>query len=131
MPKSRNIVPAAALIGLSLMVAGLAPVPFSDAREFDGSVDDGITQRLSDGYLGLPEPAADTAIEAAAAQAAKGDFLERPGCFGQVWPDISPDCLAKVGSTPRLAARTVTIGYRIGEASSVLIRMPAPEVAER
>jgi hypothetical protein len=58
----------------------------------------------------------------------KGDL---PRCAGQSWPNVSPECLVRADGRPAGAVRTVTVGYQAGEATTVLVRMPAPLVASR
>ena len=54
--------------------------------------------------------------------AAKGDLGLVARCKGQVWPEISADCLA--GSGHAAPVRTVTFGRQVGDASTVLVRFP-------
>lgn len=67
--------------------------------------------------------------QAAADQAPRGDLLVPAGCLGQTWPDISAECLVSADGTPARQVRTVTIGYQAGDDTTVLVRMPAPQVA--
>ena len=62
---------------------------------------------------------------AGAGLAAKGDFGLGARCNGQVWPEISADCLSGAGHAAPV--RTVTFGRQIGDASTVLIRFPEPD----
>jgi hypothetical protein len=73
------------------------------------------------------------AIEAATALAAaeKGDLGAVSSCFGQHWPNISSDCLVRTDGGASRTVRTVTFGYETGQATTVLVRMPAPVVASR
>jgi hypothetical protein len=131
MMNSRNILSLITAVGLSLTAAGVMAVPLNGAGPANAS-DADVTQRVSLGFAAAPVHAAvPGALEAAAGRVAKGDFFERPGCFGQVWPEISAECLSKVAGLTSLPARTVTIGYQIGDATTVLVRMPAPQVASR
>lgn len=130
MTKFRTIVTAAAAVGLSLMAAGVVmAVPADGTATGHGS---DATDRVSLAFVSLPAGLdIDPALEAAAGRAAKGDFAERPGCFGQVWPDITAECLSKVSGSVSLPVRTVTLGYQVGQSTTVLVRTPAPEVASR
>jgi hypothetical protein len=64
---------------------------------------------------------------AVAGLAAKGGLGLDARCIGQVWPEISPDCLTGTGHAA--PARTVTFGRQIGDASTVLIRLPRPDAS--
>jgi hypothetical protein len=64
---------------------------------------------------------------AEAGLAAKGDLGLDARCRGQVWPDITPDCLAGTEGATSAPVRSVTFGRQIGEAATVLIRFPRPE----
>ena len=98
MSKSRGILAAVLVSGFGLAVAGLSFASFNTSA---------------------------SAVEAAPAIVAQKGDLQVPGCADEKWPNISSDCLvAAKGSTVR-HARTVTIGYQTGDASSVLVRVPA------
>lgn len=65
----------------------------------------------------------------------KGDLL-RPGpqrnCASQAWPNIAPECLGAADGTPfRGPVRMITVEQREGANTSVLVRVPAAEVAQR
>jgi hypothetical protein len=62
---------------------------------------------------------------AEAGLAAKGDLGLEARCNGQIWPEISADCLAGTGHAAPV--RTVTFGRQIGDASTVLVRFPQPD----
>jgi hypothetical protein len=65
---------------------------------------------------------------------AKADSLRTSdaSCAGQAWPNISRECLvAENGAQVRKPARTITIEKREGVNSSVLMRVPAAEIASR
>lgn len=63
--------------------------------------------------------------------APKGDLQLPDGCLGHHWPDIPARCLtSKAGQSVR-QVRTITTGYAAGDAITVLVRMPAPQVASR
>lgn len=127
MTRSKNIV-AAALTGIALTATGLTATGFGGAQ---ASAGDMVAARIDAAFAVVAVPEADPAIQAAAARTGKGDLLVAPACSGQRWPDISPRCLVAADGTAIRPARSVTIGYRTGEAASVLIRMPAPQVASR
>jgi hypothetical protein len=63
--------------------------------------------------------------------AAKGDLGLDARCRGQIWPDIAPSCLTAVDGEHASPVRTVTFGRQIGDAATVLIRFPQPQVAAR
>ena len=80
-------------------------------------------------YPGSPE-----GDETQSATAGKGDLLrkapQRP-CASQAWPNIAPDCLAAAQGTPVRNVRMITVEQREEHNTSVLVRMPAPEIAQR
>jgi hypothetical protein len=122
MIQSRSMFAVAALTLIG--VAVLAPSGLAGAGARAAGQQDYIEQRIADAFDVVP------GFEAEMVAAGKGDRLDRP-CADQQWPAISPDCLATADGRPVRPVRTVTIGYPIGEAASVLIRMPAQEVASR
>jgi hypothetical protein len=118
MPKTRNILSFAAAVALSLTAAGVMAVPLHSDDTGLGSAD------LADRF-GVHR------VEVAAGPTPKGNFFDRPGCFGQVWPDITPECLVKATGAAAAPVRTVTMGYQVGEATTVLVRVPALNTASR
>jgi hypothetical protein len=132
MIKSTKFLAAAALTGLVLGVAGLATAPVAtSANAAAGQGGDFVSDRIGGAFASIVEIAPDQALTDAAARVAKGDFLGKPGCLGAVWPNISPECLTTAEGAPVEAVRTVTVGYQEGESTTILMRMPAPEVASR
>jgi hypothetical protein len=71
------------------------------------------------------------AITAAAVRASKGDFGAPPTCKSGVWPNIDASCLVRADGAPAHNVRTITIGYRSGENTTVLVRLPAADLASR
>jgi hypothetical protein len=64
----------------------------------------------------------------------KGDLLKAPqgACASQAWPHIAPECLQSASGSPvRSGVRMITVEQREGANTSVLVRVPAPEVAQR
>ena len=132
MIKSTKFFAAAALTGLVLSMAGLAAAPFAtSANAAAGQGENFVSDRIGGAFASIVEIAPDQAITDAAARVAKGDFLGKPGCLGATWPNISPECLTTADGTPVEAVRTVTVGYQEGASTTILVRMPAPEVASR
>ena len=66
------------------------------------------------------------------ARGAKGD-LQRSApdgiCASQAWPNIASECLD--GAPLRRSVRMITVEERDGANTSVLVRVPAAEVAQR
>ena len=132
MTQSRKILATAALTGLGLVMTALTATPFyASARAAGQEPTDFASQRIEVAFASVREIEAAPAIEAAAERVQKGDLLARPGCFGEKWPNFSAACLMASDGSAAQPVRTVTIGYRIGETTSVLVRMPAPQVASR
>jgi hypothetical protein len=53
-------------------------------------------------------------------------------CAAQAWPHIPQECLAPVAGAPiRKTVRTVTVERREGANTSVLVRVPSPDIAQR
>jgi hypothetical protein len=65
----------------------------------------------------------------------KGDLLRKAphgACASQAWPNIAPQCLESVGGNPvRSGVRMITVEQREGANTSVLVRVPSPELAQR
>ena len=128
MPKSSKILAAAALVGIGAMLAGLTSAPFhGSARAVEAaSTTDIAADRIAAAFSALPgEEGAPTVV------ASKGDLLVAAGCAGQKWPDIAPTCLVQADGSTARPVRSVLTSYQSGEATTVLVRMPAPQIASR
>ena len=133
MMKSRKFLAAAALTGLSLSAVGLVVSPFSASARVsaDTATLDVAAARIGVAFQLIPaiEPA--RSLKMAALRVAKGDLLAGPGCGGETWPNVSPGCLAMADGSAAPRVRYITVGKQLGEATTVLMRLPAPEVAAR
>jgi outer membrane murein-binding lipoprotein Lpp len=134
MHQSIKIIAGAVVCGFSLIAAGFAAAPSGPdtlsimAQDLPAPT---AAQRIEVAIESATRAEASPAIMAAAKSAQKGDLLVRPGCAGQYWPYIAPDCLVVGDSRPNPPGRTVTVGYNVSDTSSVLIRMPVPQIASR
>ncbi len=108
---SRKILAAAVLGGFALAMAGLTVSTVADSAHAVG--------------VGQESGMAEAGV------ASKGDLQIGARCAGQSWPDVAPACLIDDGGVRARPVRTVTIGHQIGEATTVLIRLPEPQVARR
>jgi hypothetical protein len=89
-----------------------------------------VADRIGGAFAGFSEMRQDPALVAAAAQALKGDAA--PGCcVDGVWPNIDASCLSTADGSPAPHVRTITIGYQTGQNTTVLMRVPTSEVAQR
>jgi hypothetical protein len=131
MTKSKKFLTAAVLTGFALSVAGLTVASLNTTANASAGSHDVVADRIGAAFASLDETSADPAIEAAAARVAKGDLEAKPGCGAATWPNISSDCLLKADGTVAPQVRTVTVGYQEGESTTILMRVPAPEVASR
>lgn len=83
------------------------------------------------------EPQANVAPEGRVVTSAKADRLDaatrRDPCRQLAWPFISAECVSRTNriEEPRLASRTVTVEQRPAPGVSVLVRVPAEDLAER
>lgn len=128
-----------ALAAAMLMIAGSITAPFVlpafAAEPLDASPDAAAkdlatpADRIGRAFASLSEARIDPAIAAAAARAPKGDFA--PVCVTAVWPNIEVACLAIADRRPASHVRTITIGYRVGDNTTILVRVPAAEIAQR
>lgn len=120
---------AAATFGLSLSLAALSASAFGEATPNGGAEMAAI--RIAGAFAAAPTTAADPALQAAAAQAGKGDLgIARP-CGEQLWPNLSADCLVSADGGAVTPVRSVTVGYQTDVSTTVLVRMPAPQLASR
>jgi hypothetical protein len=131
MTKSTKIVAVAALTGFALTLAGLVATPFNTSASAAGQIQFDSAGRIDGAFASIaaidPAPALKTAV----LRAAKGDKFAPADCESAVWPNIDRACLTNVDGSPAPAVRTITIGYQEGDATTVLVRMPAPAFAAR
>ena len=130
MIQSRKFVAIAILAGIALIVAGLLIAPFSaTARAAATEGGDAASDRIGTAFslISEREPAAE--IAAAAALVFKGDLGAESICANAVWPSIDASCLARTDGAAAHPVRLITIGYQSGDATTILVRVPAGEVA--
>jgi hypothetical protein len=64
----------------------------------------------------------------------KGDLVRttsQGACASQAWPNIAPECLGTADRTSPRSVRMITVEQREGANTSVLVRIPAAEIAQR
>jgi len=124
MQKSSKILTAAALVGLGAIFAGSAAVSDGSARAVESTAaSDVAAERIAAAFA--------VAIPAEFGAARKGDLLAGAGCGGWQWPDVPAACLATADGSSPPPVRSVTFGTQVGEATTVLLRLPAAQVASR
>ena len=67
------------------------------------------------------------------ARDSKGNLLRKTpqkDCAAQAWPHIAPECVGTDGNPPR-SVRMITVEQREGTSTSVLVRIPASDIALR
>jgi hypothetical protein len=132
MIQSRRFVAAAILFGLALIVAGLLAAPFNASARAAATIGpDVAAERIGQAFASFSEIEPDPALTAAAARVSKGDIGVPANCANAVWPNIDASCLSTADGAPAPRVRTITIGYQAGENTTVLVRIPAAEVAQR
>jgi Ca2+/Na+ antiporter len=130
MIQSRKFVAAAILMGIALIIAGLLIAPFSASANAAASQSGVVADRIGAAFSTVSDATPDPALAAAAARLSKGD-LSTGNCAGAVWPNIDASCLSTADGSPAKHVRTITIGYQSGENTTVLVRVPSGEVAQR
>jgi hypothetical protein len=70
---------------------------------------------------------------AQASAGGKGDLLRKAQgtCASQAWPNVARECLEAANGTPARSVRMITVEQREGANTSVLMRVPSPEIAQR
>jgi hypothetical protein len=127
---SRKTLVATALFGLGVCMTVGALAPFAASARVSGTVNDmNLAARRIDAAFATVTSERATSTELAV-RLGKGDLQVKSGCADQKWPDIAPECLVGRNRAAH-PVRMITIGYQTGNATSVLVRMPAPEVASR
>ena len=130
--QSRKVFAAAVLFGIALVTVGLVAAPFNaSARAAAGQDADFIAERIGGAFASIDFAGADQAVRAAVVRLPKSDLAAAPGCAGQTWPNIATRCLNTADGSAAPEVRFVTIGYRAGEAETVLLRVPTSQTAVR
>ena len=130
MIQSRTVL-AGAAIALGLTAAALSAAASGGSARAEAPANL-AAERIDVAFALAPKTEAAPAIKAAAAaRTGKGDLLAKPACAGQLWPDVSRDCLVKSDGTAVQPVRSVTVGYQADANTTILIRMPAQQVASR
>jgi hypothetical protein len=126
------VIVAALAAGIAAPVAALGGAGLKGATHIGTAVGAGAeparyAARLDAAFSLVEEAAIDPAMaERIAAAARKADRLvPSVGCDGQTWPAIEPQCLVPGDDAARAAARMVTVEYRLGDSTSVLVRRPS------
>jgi hypothetical protein len=125
------------ILAASVLAAGLgfAALPKGgEGAEAAGAKDQTrYSARLEEAFRDAQTAAVDEALLGTLTAAArKADRLAAPAdCAGQAWPYVAAGCLAGVEVRAAQAVRTVTVEYRVGDSTSVLVRLPAQQVAGR
>ena len=125
---------AVKIAGLSAVLsAGLVTASAIPGMPVAGAVDGKIyTDRVADAPA--PRLVAYAVSSAAATVQGKGDSLHVASdrCAAQAWPHIPQECLTAVGTaSARKTVRAITLEQRDGANTSVLVRLPAQEIAQR
>ena len=124
MIQSRKFVAAAILMGIALIIAGLLIAPFTASASAAASQSGVAADRIGAAFATLSDVTPDPSF-------AKGDLGSSANCAGGVWPNIDASCLSTANGAPAKHVRTITIGYQSGENTTVLVRVPSAEVAQR
>lgn len=112
------------VLAASLLAAGFAAAALPGCQGLEEEA--GYAARLEEAFR-LADAAGidERLLGTLAAAARKADRLAAaPDCTGQTWPYAAGTCLAG-------AVRTVTVEYRPADGTSVLVRMPAAQIASR
>jgi hypothetical protein len=114
---------------------GAAIAAAKDQSRLPAGLDEGLlSERIDAAFALAGAVAVDEAItHRVAAAARKADRLAAAkDCSGQAWPYIAAGCLAGMDGAGRApTVRTVTVEYRVGDKASVLVRLPAQQIAGR
>ena len=130
MIKSTKFAATAVLTAVVMSTAALVVAPFNtNANAAAGQMQFDSASRIGAAFASIREIEPAPARKSAAMRAAKGDLYAPRNCEGAVWPNIDRACLHTVSGAPAPAVRTITIGYQEGEATTVLVRIPAAALA--
>jgi hypothetical protein len=99
------------------------------------------TERLGEGHAAPAmfskvtyEPGRTEAATAQTSAEGKGDRLApapRSTCASQAWPHVAPECISGPEGSRRPGVRFITTEHRQGVNTSVLVRIPVSDMAQR
>lgn len=130
MIKSTRFFAVAALTGFAVLATAMAAAPLG-ASANAAAITGYEAARIGGAFASIPDVEPSQALTKAAKQAVKGDREPVRGCAAATWPNIDRACLVTVDGRPAPAVRTITIGYQEGGSTTVLVRVPAAEIASR
>ncbi len=124
---------SAATIGLAFAVAVAIAAPLNaSAADTVATARAGIVaDRIDDAFALLRMTNIDPAGRTVVPRPVRGDFLHTSDCASATWPNIDASCLLAADGSPAPRVRNVTVGNQIGANTTVLLRIPAPEMARR
>jgi len=134
MTKGPKLLATASLAGLALAVSFWTVGPFpgsASASQEVGQLSEIAEARITGAFSFPADKVAAPAVISAAAQSRKGELRMKAACADQKWPEIASGCLVARGGSPARTVRSVTIAHETGEATTVLLRMPASQLASR
>ena len=134
MSHTKKIIAAGALFGFVLATAALLTTPFNATARAAGdsvNIDAVIAERIGGAFAVIDATDLEPTERAVVVHAGKGDLPADRACADQTWPAIAPGCLTTADGSAAPEARFVTVGYQAGEAETVLLRIPASELAAR
>lgn len=121
MIKSKKFIAAATAASLVVVLAVAVATPFSATARAAGGEVDVASKRIGAAFATLRNVDAAPEIKVAAERVSQGDVSAAPGCAGQVWPNISADCLVAADGGQ---VHKVSAVYDAGGQGNVLIRLP-------
>ncbi len=128
---SIRIVVLAISLPLVIATAPAASLITNAAFAEGGTGVDMVAERIGGAFASLPQ----TSVERVGADAVtfppKGDGRRASDCAGATWPNIDAKCLSTADGSPAPHVRTITIGYQAGANTTVLLRFPSADVAQR
>ena len=128
-----KIVGVSAVLSAGLVTASeMQPQPAAEAtggKIYMDRVPEGEPARIWKAVYATERQDADQAVPTA--RDGKGDALgkvQKAGCASQAWPHIAPECLAGPDGQAR-GVRMITVEQRQGANTSMLVRVPTPDLA--
>ena len=119
---------------LSAGVVMASEVQVGSSRDAGGKIyTDRVPQGEAAGLVRIAYAAGQVGEKPQVSQA-KGDLLRADrsrACMSQAWPHIDPECLQRADGTARRSVPMITVEERSGANTSVLVRIPTPEIAQR
>ena len=127
-----SILMSAFAIALPLSAGTLSAAPLNAGADVAAAATgDDAAARIGGAFASLPQTRAEQASADTVTLPPRGERQRTSDCASATWPNINTSCLSTADGSPAPYVRTITIGYQAGANTTLLLRFPGAEMAQR